>query len=166
MRVVDRPLDVHSPRLLVVEVHSGAVADRASKGYQFKKPTCPGTSEKTIATTTNLKMRQHDGQKKGFKISGWRTDCTQIRKNEAVRSRTCIARSELGELADNLMQEFSAARTPSGPPSSAQSEVDLTVKVEEVSWSDDQGIFNVCISFALYVYESAKTWIANIHPSR
>jgi transcriptional regulator with XRE-family HTH domain len=42
-RVVDRPLDVHSPRLLVLEVASGATAARSHKTYQFKKPTIPET---------------------------------------------------------------------------------------------------------------------------
>lgn len=41
VRIVDRPLDVHSPRLLVLEIASGTTMGRARGEYQFKHPTVP-----------------------------------------------------------------------------------------------------------------------------
>ena len=41
VRIVDRPLDVHSPRLLVLEIASGTTMGRAKGEYQFKHPTVP-----------------------------------------------------------------------------------------------------------------------------
>jgi transcriptional regulator with XRE-family HTH domain len=41
VRVVDRPLDVHSPRFLVLEITSGATMGQAKAEYQFKPPTVP-----------------------------------------------------------------------------------------------------------------------------
>jgi transcriptional regulator with XRE-family HTH domain len=39
VRVVDRPLDVHSPRFLFLEITSGATMGRAKGEYQFRRPT-------------------------------------------------------------------------------------------------------------------------------
>jgi transcriptional regulator with XRE-family HTH domain len=45
VRIIDRPLDVHSPRLLVLEIGSNAKTGRAKVEYQFTMPTSAGITE-------------------------------------------------------------------------------------------------------------------------
>ena len=39
VRIVDRPLDVHSPRLIVAEITSGPPRGKAVSAYRYNKPT-------------------------------------------------------------------------------------------------------------------------------